>query len=107
MITFVVTFTLIAWSLYAVIMWLKRYKPYINSKWYLKYPVIIFAYFALLVDVYYNLTAGSILFLQAPKEFLFTTRLQRNLLDLGWRGTLAHKLCNLLDRSEPDHCKRK
>ena len=109
MVTFILTFTLLCWILYYIVMGLKRRRDYLIARWYLRYPVTLFIYFGVLVDVVYNLTVGSIIFAQWPKELLFTSRLERNKGSQGWRSKLANSLCNLLDKADPsgDHCKRK
>lgn len=60
------------------------------------------------LDVAVNTTLGSLLFLEPPREFLLTKRLQRHIKHGdGWRKRLAHWLCrNLLNPFDPtgDHC---
>ena len=63
----------------------------------------------LIMDFTFNITWGTILFLDIPKEFLFTQRLNRYLdqSDRYWRNKLANWMCiNFLDSFDPDghHC---
>jgi hypothetical protein len=65
----------------------------------------------MVLDVTYNLTVGTLTFLELPHELLFTSRLQRHLKDdpATWRYKVADWLCtNLLDPFDPSgsHCKR-
>lgn len=68
------------------------------------YPAL---FLFLLADVAFNVVYGSLLFLEPPKEWLFTSRVSRWNDTDGWRGKLARWLCeNLLDPADPDgrHC---
>lgn len=59
-----------------------------------------------LVDVAFNVTAGSVLFLRVPHELTFTKRCDESLPDPGWRGKLARFVCSkFLNPFDPDHCK--
>jgi len=60
-----------------------------------------------IVDVLFNAVYGTVMFLELPKEWLFTARVSRWNDTEGWRGALARWLCeNLLDPADPDgrHC---
>ena len=61
---------------------------------------------AVLMDVCFNL-ASTIIFLDWPREFMFTQRLNRYIVDGGWRSRLALCICrNLLDPFQiGGHCK--
>lgn len=60
------------------------------------------------MDVLVNLTAATLLFAEWPGEWLVTSRLKRHMLSAGgWRGALAHWICEkLLDPFDPagHHC---
>ena len=61
----------------------------------------------ILMDVLLNLFVGTLLFVQIPKEWLFTGRMKRNKDRTDWRGKLARGICkDLLDPFDPDckHC---
>lgn len=62
-----------------------------------------------LMDVLANIVIASVVFLEPPREWLVTQRLQRHITqDMGtWRGYLAAWVCtHLLDVFDPsgDHC---
>lgn len=71
----------------------------------LLYPFVIVA---ALMDVVCNITIAALIFLEPPKEWLVTQRLQRHhTSDNGWRTSLAAYVCEtLLDPFDPtgDHC---
>ena len=66
-------------------------------------PGVIIAYF---MDIAFNYSIATILFLQGPQEFTFTARLSRYKTEGGLRGKVATWLCvNLLDPAEiGGHC---
>lgn len=56
------------------------------------------ALLALFLDVFFNIFIATVLFLDLPREWTFTQRLDRYKPDHGWRGRLARWICaNLLD----------
>jgi len=66
----------------------------------------------ILLDFTFNVTIGSIIFLDIPREWLFTKRLDRYLGqdDTYWRHRLAKYFCHtFLDPFDPDghHCDAK
>jgi len=59
----------------------------------------------LIVDVAFNWIIGTIVFLEVPKETLFTGRCERWLYDRTWRGAVARWFCSqLLNPFDKDHC---
>ncbi len=97
------------WGLYLMIMTLKRNLEAgnltIESK-ILGYPWLAVM---LIFDFFFNITAGTIIFLDIPRDVLFTQRLSRMLKRTGWRFNTAHYICSrYLDRFDPDgmHCRR-
>lgn len=62
---------------------------------------------ALVLDVLFNFIVGSILFVEPPKEFLFTTRVSRWNDKKGRRGDIARWFCSeLLDPFDAgSHCR--
>lgn len=69
------------------------------------YPVL---YLAVALDVLFNLTWGTILFLDVPQEWMFTARITRLGRDFEWRGAVARWICRkFLDPFDPSgsHCK--
>ena len=101
----------VMWVLYLAVMSLKMERDELKAKgkdftWQQKifgYPVIIIM---LLADVLFNITIGSLLFLEPPTQFLFTTRCQKHMHRKGFRGNLARTFCKyLLDPFEiGGHC---
>jgi hypothetical protein len=63
---------------------------------------------AVLMDVFFNLVPATVIFLDLPRELLFTQRLERyKAQGAGWRYTVARWICqNLLDPfQQGGHCK--
>ena len=94
------------WFFYLAAMHLKHNKENINpvSKIF-GYPWILFAY---VLDVLFNWIVGTILFVEFPKELLFTTRVSRHIKGNGWQSKVAIFCCKyLLDPFDPSglHCK--
>ena len=57
------------------------------------------------IDVGFNLTFGSLLLCELPRQLTFTKRCDMHLKDANWRGTIARAICNhLLSPFDPDHC---
>lgn len=98
----------IFWGLYVLVMGV--YRAYLDKRLTkitiaLSFPFLILG---IIVDVLANIFVASIIFLEPPKEFLVTMRLQRyNKQNLGWRTSLSTWICdNLLDVFDPtgSHC---
>jgi len=78
-------------------------KPPFLFRWF-AWPA---AYLFLVVDVLFNAVYGTILFLEVPREWLFTDRVSRWNDSDDWRGDLARLICRqLLDPADPTrrHC---
>lgn len=54
------------------------------------YPVLLFM---VVVDVTFNMIPGTILYLEIPRELLFTSRCQRHMNEVGYRGDFARWCC--------------
>lgn len=103
-----VLLTPFTWVLYLSIMNLKRNRDKLTTTAkVVAYPILGIG---LVLDVIYNFVVGSILFVEAPQEWLFTSRLIRHIEEsTGWRKRLANWFCrNFLDPFDPDpdgrHC---
>ena len=92
------------WCYYLAVMALKHGRDELRARdddphWFVE--INAFAAIALGAPFYVllNLTVGTILFLQLPRELQFTKRCQRNIRrGSGWRKALARWLCvNVLD----------
>lgn len=101
----VISVIYLLWLLFVVVMALKE-------KWHqLPLAIRILAIPAAMVgyvlDITFNLTMATILFLDFPKEFTFSQRLSRYLATGGRRRLVAKWVCsNLLDPLETGgHCK--
>lgn len=69
----------ITWLFYLAVMHLKRVKDKEDFSLIEKlfaYPML---YIGLFIDIMFNITSGTIFFLEPPREFLFTSRCQRHL----------------------------
>jgi hypothetical protein len=83
-----------------------------NGKFYITlfpWPVRSISYALLFMmvgaDAVFNLTIGSIVFLELPKSWMFTTSCSSHLEESGWRGDLARWICNgWLNPFEEGHC---
>lgn len=65
----------------------------------------IVAYVGLVYDVLYNVTIGTVFFLDLPREGTLTYRLIRYKKEGGWRGRLAEYICaKMLDPFAPSGC---
>ena len=95
----VVLFFAVHWS-YVAIMAAKRVQ--MTAYWrVILYPL---AAFGLALDVAFNLTFGTVMFVELPREWLFSHRVQRHVTSDGWRLSLAlffAKQLNVFD----DHIK--
>lgn len=98
----------LTWGLYLSVMHLKAARDAgrltLAAK-VLGYPWLALA---LVVDVLFNLVTGTLLFLERPRELLFTSRVSRLNDRPGWRGDLARWFCReLLDPFDPSggHCR--
>ena len=69
------------------------------------------AYFWLVVglpaDMIFNLTRGTFMFRELPRELLFTARIKRHQFTTGWRGKKAKQWAKLLNFVDPGHVRTK
>jgi hypothetical protein len=105
--------TVYTWMMYLAVMTL------MENKKELTLVAKIFAYpvagIGILFDVAVNVIVGSIIFLELPRQFLFTQRLQFWIDDhfegkMTWRAHVANFICNnFLDPFDPKgyHCRKK
>jgi len=96
----------VTWVLYLAVMNLRRNRDKLTpAAKVIAYPV---AFIGVLVDAVFNIILGTLFFLELPKEWLFTHRLERHIKEsLGYRKRFARWFCvNLLDPFDPDgvHC---
>jgi hypothetical protein len=103
-----ILFLWVFWYAYILVMGLyrahlaKRLTPFTYA---LALPALLVGY---AMDVLANLTIASVVFLEPPREWLVTSRLQRYIAHgTGWRAAKARWICdNLLDVFDPsgEHC---
>lgn len=103
-----IIFTFYTWGLYLSVMMLMKHKDTLTTETkFFAYPL---AFYGVLVDFLYNMTVGTLLFVELPREWLLTKRLKRHLEDDNWRGTMSRWFCrHLLDPFDPKgtHCGKK
>jgi hypothetical protein len=95
------------WVLYLAVMAL--YRAHLNKTltklgYALGLPLVAFG---LVIDFIMNVTVFAVLFLELPREWLVTDRLQRHMRRSGWRFKLAKFICEgLLNFADPsgNHC---
>ena len=96
----------LTWLFYLAFMGVKRnkelYKESLGDAWYGFYPLFAVA---LILDVLFNWTFGTLYYREIPREFLFTSRCHRHLQSKGIQLARAHYICtNLLNPSDEGHC---
>ena len=101
----------VLWILYLGVMQLKRARDngtLSKAALVMGYPLVIIGY---LLDILFNWVIGTILFLELPKNGVFTSHLNRHYLKDTWRGKIATWICReLLNTFDPNpfgHCKKK
>lgn len=100
-----IAYTYIFWLLFIVVMAGKAAWPQLPIvARVLLAPAALVGY---LMDVFFNLVIATILFLDLPREWTFTERLDRYKQEGGWRGDVAKWICsNLLDPFQVGgHCR--
>lgn len=104
----ILSYCWISWGLYVLIMGVYRAHLAKRLNWatiLLSLPFLALGY---ILDVLANIFIASILFLEVPREWFVTTRLQRyNAQKSNWRSKLSKWICdNLLDVFDPtgSHC---
>lgn len=93
---------LATWIFYLAVMMLRTQRdtmPAVARRF--AYVVLGIGY---VLDALLNL-ASSAIFLELPREILFTGRMQRHIKSGGWRGRLAKWFCDtLLEPFDKNHC---
>lgn len=93
------------WLYYLAITNLIKHRKQLSG--FAKFNGYILVLVGLILDVSVNWIIGTIVFVEIPREFLFTERLQRHKKRpvSSWRHKLANWLCNnLLNPFDPGHC---
>lgn len=68
-------------------------------------PIRIYGYVGLIWDVLFNLTWGTVIFREPPRELLFTDRVQRHIEGTGRRQAVASDWAVRLNKLDPGHVK--
>jgi len=95
------------WGMYLAVMNLmaaRKTMPLVTK--FFAYPL---AAIGIIMDVLINIVVGTIIFVELPKTWLLTARLQSHMDDPNWRGALAVWICaNLLDPFDARgyHCRK-
>lgn len=107
-IAYLFLFLLLFWGLYVLVMGV--YRAHLDNRLHGLNKVLALPYIGIgvLFDVIANVFIASILFMEPPKEFLVTSRLQRYMKNEGGRRRrIALYICDhLLDIFDPrgNHC---
>lgn len=80
-------------------------KQNINFSRTIKIPLYIYLYAGVTMDVLFNVIVGSIIFREIPREWLFTTRVQRHVTADDWRRGKAYNWAQKLNKVDPGHVK--
>lgn len=75
--------------------------------WLVRGHIYAIVYFFLLFDIAFNVTLGSLIFLELPeiRRLTFTARCKKHMNDPGWRGAVARFVCHgWLNPGDPGHC---
>ena len=95
------------WGVYVLVMGL--YRAHLSKRLgkvalVLSLPFVVLGF---AMDFVANVFLASVIFLEPPREWLVTDRLQRHMTAAAWRGRLARWICSqLLDVFDPTgaHC---
>jgi hypothetical protein len=87
--------TLILLFQFVLVVWLDRQIP--RALTYVRAVVTVFF---VIQDVFYNLVFGTFLFLEWPREWLFTARIKRHLRD---PDCPSHRFALVLNHFDRDH----
>ena len=100
--------TLFTWVYYLAMCTLKRANDAGKLPKSIKPVAYLLLGLFLAVDCFFNLTVGTLSYLQLPGEFLFTTRCEINMRRNDWRAKVAKWWCSvMLDPFDPSgkHCR--
>lgn len=94
------------WLFYVAFMHLKKHQKELKGKiGILKWGLAPFFMLALFMDVLFNFVLGTMIFIEPPRELLFTSRCSRHLKSTGWQLRNAHWICTyLLNPFDEGHC---
>jgi hypothetical protein len=98
--------------IYAAVLWFAVHWAYVaimaarKVELTLYWKVVLYplAVIGLVLDVAFNLTFGTVMYVEIPRELLFTARCRRHKRGDGWRKNLAEWFCHNLNAFYPGHC---
>jgi hypothetical protein len=94
---------LLTWVFYLALMNLKKVRHSLHPV--AKAQAYVLLFIGYILDVVLNVTVGTVLYADLPRELLFTSRLQRLKRKGGWRGDMARWMCDhLLNQFDVGHC---
>lgn len=103
--------TVVCWFVYMLVMRMKKHREVILEEYGKGIYTLLYIFIvipALLLDVYYNIIWGTLLFLDPPRELLLTSRLKRYRMTAKtahWRWKIATFICvKMLNPFDADHC---
>lgn len=97
----VALFYSVHWA-FAAVMHARAVRDQLTLYWkVILYPL---AAIGLALDVAFNVTFGTVVYAELPRELLFTTRCKRHRHGSGWRKSLADWACRNLNVMDPGHC---
>ena len=79
----------------------------ITMPWYITVPIYVYLAMGLVLDVLWNVIFGTFIFLEFPRELLFTSRVQRhkNKDFRSWRRARAEEWGMILNHIDEGHIK--
>lgn len=95
---------IILWVFFVNVMTWKKHENKIPK--YVKPLLYFIAAIGYIWDVLFNITFGSIMFLELPQELTLSERIRRLLLtDRGWRFAMGYWICkHLIEPWDQGHC---
>lgn len=75
----------------------------VSFPWHIKAAIYIYLATGLVFDVLWNWLIGSFIFLEIPRELLFTSRVKRHVRGVGWRQHKAQKWARIMNKIDPGH----
>lgn len=61
-------------------------------------------YIGAIIDFVVNISWFTLIFMEPPREYLLTKRVERLKKQEGYRGNLARLICKLLNTFQENHC---
>ncbi len=91
-------------NMFVMAMYAKKVCEQNPVHWSLKWPMYVGVAIGLVADFLFNFAPATALFLEPPRELLFTSRVTRHLNSSGWRQKKARFWCTQLHYFDHGHC---